>query len=204
MKIILVTIGNEFGHFCRMIITPFHNLTNNINGWMFARKITANLQALLPYAHLMRIMVVMVWLLPKPVIFLASNNSSYWQFISKIVNLCDDNDASKNSKFIAYSLICVGCIGVFFQSHIPPPNLLCSTSAAAAAASLIGNYHDHCQWLQHTGQSWMFLLGPHWSQMMGVIHPGAIDWRVPSLAPGQPGLVDVLWWQGKTGDLLQP
>ena len=47
------TIGNEFGIFCCIIITQFHNLTYNFNRWMLTKKsmTQVNLQALLPYAH---------------------------------------------------------------------------------------------------------------------------------------------------------
>ena len=33
------TTGKEFGILCRVIITEFHNPTNNFNWWMFAHKI---------------------------------------------------------------------------------------------------------------------------------------------------------------------
>ena len=63
------TIGNEFGIFCGIIITPFHNLTSNFNRWTLAKY---QWQPICRYSCHMPIMAVIAWLLSKSVIFLAS------------------------------------------------------------------------------------------------------------------------------------
>ena len=89
-----------------IFLPQFHNVTNNFNREMLTQNIMrANLNALLPYA-------------PNGVdychVLIIAQISNYFgecspiDSVSKIMKLCD-YDVAKNSKFITYSLIFMGC-----------------------------------------------------------------------------------------------
>ena len=90
--------------FCHIMITQFHKVTNNFNRWIFRQKY--QWPPIWRHACHMPIMAVMVRLLPKSVIFC---ECSPIDSLNKIMKLCD-YDVAKNSKFIVWSLIFIGCI----------------------------------------------------------------------------------------------